>query len=160
MVKIQMRWDMHCAEALIVNGRVDEGIDMLKPRRPASAFRMYTIQNRFQDAFALAELDYPSAKNAAEWFEKASTTAASGSEAGVRQFELGVEVGRLLFQLGKQDEARQGFQRLAATVWNGARGSQLLKVCEAEQKSGMRKEALTHAARILSHYYVDIPFEC
>lgn len=142
-----MEWN--CAEALLINYRIDEGIDILRSRWPAIAFEMLCIQERYAEAFELTGMKDPSG-DSQEWFAEVASKAAGRTQSVNRKFELAVQVARTLHHLGEIEQALAGFETLARAVRDERGSSRLHEICKAQYRAGLWEPACRNGAIILN----------
>jgi Tfp pilus assembly protein PilF len=119
----------HCAKILLLNDRPNEAIDVLeKAKKYATAFELHSAQMRYAEAFKLA----------------------ATAKAGDDSLDMEIQRGRVLYLLGKTDEARALFASLGQQIKNAVRMSQYGPLVEIEYRLGLKEEALTHGAAILA----------
>jgi tetratricopeptide (TPR) repeat protein len=118
-----------CAKILLLNDRPNEAIEILeKTRKYATAFELLCAQMRYAEAFELA----------------------ARAKGGDDRLELEIQRGRMLYLLGKTDEARSLFASLGQQIKNAVRMSEYGSLVEIENRLGLKEESLTHAAAILA----------
>ena len=137
------------AEALFANDHVNDAIDILIETRPASAFILLVQQNRYQEAFQLAGLKNPHGPFDAYFDEIVGQVLAKPKES-LSQFNLAIEVIRVLHRVGYADEAKRRLENLAEAVKQDENISRLNTVCRAEYRLGLLDNAFQHGAMVLA----------
>jgi tetratricopeptide (TPR) repeat protein len=118
-----------CAKILLLNDRPNEAIEVLeKTKKYGTAFELLCAQMRYAEAFELA----------------------ASAKAGDEILDMEIQRGRVLYLLGKTDEARTLFASLGERIKSAARISAYTSLVEIENRLGLKEEALTHAAAILA----------
>jgi hypothetical protein len=140
--------EFKCAEALLINQRVGEGIDVLRQNRKVIAFEMLCLQERYKEAFELADINDPHDDNI-HLFEAIAAKAGSKSQPVTRRFQLALATARVLHRLGEQDQAIRAFEVLAKAVRHERGTAKLHDICKAEYRAGLWHRACEHAAIIL-----------
>lgn len=139
------------AEALLVNGEVDDALQLLRQNSPAAAFELLCFQQRYRDAFGLAGISYPDGLTH-DWFRGIARKAAEpkpGYDIEER-FRIAIHAACSLNSLGNADAASQGLRLLAEGAMNDRDGRRLRQICEAEVKLKWWDAALQHAAWALA----------
>lgn len=121
------------AEALLLNGKVREGIDLLiAGKNIGAAFDLLCAQHRYREALALA--DQPAA-------------------AGVKNHtQLEARRARILYILGEKDRAQQLFVRLAGEINSAANPAEYRSTVSIEYRLGLKKQAREHCAMLLEKF--------
>lgn len=137
----------YCAEALLVNGMFDEGIELLRASRPEAAFRLLAAQMRYREAFELVKLD---PANSEDWFRELCRDIRSSDDELRGRLSLGLAVARVLVRLGERQRAIDGLALIGEALGQDDDGRRLATLCEAERKMGLRSQAFDHAAEALA----------
>ena len=152
--------DKLCAEALLVNHQVDVALEMYGRRWLPIAFEMHCIQEKYGEAFRLAQIDDPHAveDNLRRFKSIAEKVGTNSVASTTKQFELGVLAARVLYQLGEKDQAMRAFDILATGVQYQRGNSLLEQVVKAEMRVGLWDRACEHAAIMLAKGKYPDPF--
>ncbi|MCH7726258.1 MAG: hypothetical protein IH991_07245 [Planctomycetes bacterium] len=106
---LSRRW--FCVEALLLNDRFEEGIELLAKTYPLRAFDLYTYRHQFQQALNLA--NWPKeVKPDRAWLDSLPTVGSNEENRVIQRFEFALKVARTLHTLGKH-EARDQVIELA-----------------------------------------------
>lgn len=147
----------HCAEALLINGRAEDAVELLRKDHPHTAFELLDAQLRFREALALEGVTEPTAVKL-PWMaglEKAPPPDADAAKKKehlkqkAARFSGGLRVAGLLCRLGQKETARQLFDELARWAEEDQH-IQLRAVCKAEYEAGLKEHALSHAATAIA----------
>jgi tetratricopeptide (TPR) repeat protein len=120
------------AEALLLNDRTQDGIDVLtRGKSFLPAFELLCAQLRFKEAFALGDL----------------------ARAQSHKDLLAIEIqrARTLSSLGEREEASNRFTELVKDVAQSQEPGIYATLVEAEQRAGLKVQALAHCAALLAH---------
>ncbi|MCG8586601.1 MAG: hypothetical protein MI757_18005, partial [Pirellulales bacterium] len=130
----------YCAEALLICGRQDDAIELLKKHRPSAAFSLLTARGQHAVALELAGIELPLGDEPIKPITKKNE---DGSE--VVDVYFSSRVAKVIYQLGEHDRAIEFFGTLAETP---AKGDQRHRAHVAQQlmKLGREREAIGHAA--------------
>ncbi|MCA9161789.1 MAG: hypothetical protein KDA62_02375 [Planctomycetales bacterium] len=144
-----LRW--HVAEALIINGRFDDGQQLMSKANESTAFRLLMAQARYREAFALIGLANTQADRSV-WLEQMIKDVQSTDKPKRDRFEAGLQAARALARVGLSDEAQRFFRDLGDAVKEDEDGhkQRLRSLIGVESKSGQRDLALSHAAFALA----------
>ncbi len=138
------------AEALLVNGEVDDALRLMRQNSPAAAFELLCFQQNYREAFSLAGISYPDGLTL-DWFRGVAGKVADpkpGYDIEER-FRMAICAARTLKSLGRPDDAMQGLRLLAEGARNDRDGRHLRQICDAEVKLKSWDAALQHAAEAL-----------
>jgi tetratricopeptide (TPR) repeat protein len=113
----------HVAESLLLNGQLDEGIELMWKASEEAAFRILCAQTRFEEAFAAAGIEDLN-EQLQPWIEALLEDARARDSARRQRFDLGVHVARALAHIGWRDEARRLFEQLAEVAGQDEDGHQ------------------------------------
>jgi len=143
----------HCAEALLINGRVEEAVELLRKDHRAAAFELLDAQLRLREALALEGVSDPGSLGL-PWMAALGTAPPDDADTAAKReyleqkaarFSGGLRVAGLLCRLGQQETAGPLFDELARRAQEDE-NLHLRAVCEAEYRAGLRDRALLHAA--------------
>lgn len=135
----------YAAEALLVNGQVDDALELMVPDNRAAAFQVRCVQQRYREAFELAGVPYPHGLTPS-WFEQVVQRAEMPSRDSDERFRLAIYAARLLRDLGQPDAAANALEMMAAGTLSDRDGRRIRSIVEAECKLGLTAAALQHAA--------------
>jgi tetratricopeptide (TPR) repeat protein len=141
--------DWYCAEALLINGHFNEALDVLREGNPYAVFQLLCFQLRYREAFELLGVDYPDGFDLG-WFQSVATMVDTQAPEAKDRFRIAVQATRILFSLGRREQALQALDVLADAVSNDRDGRRCRQLCEMEFKLGLVDLALEHAALSLS----------
>jgi hypothetical protein len=132
-----------CAEALMINERWQDAIEVVPPAYSNYAFECLCGQMRFAEAFRLAGIEQPRAASA-EWFARRAAGLDPASNEAAQHIELGLAVARALTALGEREESLRLLAELARLPDDkyGGRSASLLKV---EEEMGLQGQAKNRA---------------
>jgi hypothetical protein len=118
------------AKGLFLNDRPADGLAALRAmRREVDAFEVLAAQQRFAEAFALAD----------------SARSADGKELP----ELELAAARVRYTLGEKDRARSVFTRYAGQIKPEGESGWYDTLVEAEARAGLKDDARAHAGKAL-----------
>ncbi|NQU20547.1 MAG: hypothetical protein HQ567_04640 [Candidatus Nealsonbacteria bacterium] len=139
----------YCCEALLINERYQDAVDLCRQSHPASAFEILCLQQRFREAFAVVGVkDFRHVP--LPWMGQRETIPQPVvSIARSDRFEMGIRVASMLHRLGEREQAEQLFSELAA-VASDEKNLSIRPVCLAEHELGLRDRAMQHARVALS----------
>ena len=137
------------AEAMFANDHVTDAVEILMKTRPASAFILLVQQNRYQEAFQLAGVENPHGPYDA-YFDNIVDQVQAKPKESLPQFNLSIEVIRVIHRVGHGDEAERRLAQLADAVQNDEKTSRLNTVCRAEYRLGLLDNAFKHAAIVFA----------
>ena len=132
----QEGYGWYCAEALLVNGQVDEAVELMVPDNRAAAFQVRCVQQRYREAFELAEVPYPDGLTL-DWFKGVARQAVTPTRDSEERFRLAIYAARLLDDLGQRDLAARALDVLAEGAMHDRDGRRIRQVLEAECKLGL-----------------------
>ena len=141
----QEGYGWYCAEALLVNGLVDEAVELMIPDNRAAAFHVRCVQQRYREAFELAEVTYPDGLSL-DWFQGVARQAITPTRDSEERFRLAIYAARLLDELGQKDIAARALDILAETAMQDRDGRRIRQVLDAECKLKFTESAAKHAA--------------
>jgi tetratricopeptide (TPR) repeat protein len=100
-----------CVEALLLNGRVDQGLKHLAGYDPGRAFDLLSVRHQYRDALRL--LGWEDGKPLdADWIASLPTRGSDDARQPIGRVESGLKVVRLLHALGRREEALAVANRL------------------------------------------------
>lgn len=137
----------YCAEALMINDRLGDALELFKKHDSTSEFETLCLQYRFGEALALAGMEDPG-RLPSSWFDepdKSSTERPTDRD----RFDLKLTLGKTLVQLGHRETAVELFSQLAQTAEEN-NPIALRIICRNEIEAGLKDEAFGHAAAALS----------
>ena len=132
-----------CAEALMINGRWQEALDLLGPARQTGAFECLCSQLKFAKAFRLAGIDDPRG-GAAKWFAQRASELDPASQEANAHFHFGLTVARTLKRLGERDEALRLLAESALHADDKYAGRSVI-LLQVEQELGLSEQARKRA---------------
>lgn len=138
----------YCGEALLINDRFQDAVNLLKEERTASAFQILCLQSRFREALELAGIRDPRGPYS-PWFEDSQTEPEAGSTRKSDRFAIGLRVASMLYRLGEKEESLRLFSQLAQAAEED-KDLSMRSVCEAEYELGLTEQAFEHAVLVLS----------
>lgn len=106
-----------CAEALLLNDRLQSGMELLEKTHPVRAVDLLAVRHEYAKALKLVGSDENASFDAA-WYEALPYSGAGDNEAQQRQqrLELAVRVARLLRHVGRDESADKVVAFLASHV--------------------------------------------
>jgi len=137
----------YCAEALMVNDRLEDAVELFQTQSSASEFEVLCLQHRFGEALALAGIEDPE-QPPSSWLGDLDKSATQRQPTRDR-FDLGLSLAATLVRLGQHKAAIELFTQLARAAEDDNTLS-LHKVCQVEISVGLTDEAFEHAAVALS----------
>jgi len=105
----------HCAEALMLNDRVDLALEFIRETHPRRAFALYTFQHRYDEAFELVGLPRELPLDRA-WFDALHGDGANKSDQLQNRFHFALHVARVFDLLGQADQRDALLALLTAVV--------------------------------------------
>jgi len=138
----------YCGEALLINGRFQDAIEMFGRQDATLAFEVLSAQHRFREALALAGIDDPGGPYS-PWFADSPPAAESTQTQKRDRFVIGMYVATALHGLGESRRSIRLFAELAEAAENDNSFS-LSAICKAEYELGLSEQAIEHAAMALS----------
>jgi tetratricopeptide (TPR) repeat protein len=138
----------NCAEALLINDRYSDGIEILRKRKQVSAFHLLVLQQRFREAFDMVGLKDSPRDASVAWFASFQAEGANEAEQANNRFLLGLQVALALQRVSEREEAR----RLMNSVAETAQGDRvrLTTLFKTEFDLGMEEEGLEHLSKRLA----------
>jgi hypothetical protein len=137
-----------CGEALMINHCWQETIDLnIKAQNNLIAFRILCEQSRYEEAFALIELDV-SGNNALAWWQKMAAQLDDLFADTRQHFALGLLVAKTLHALGEHEQAIALLNELAKVPVD-EKGYRQRALVATEMELGMRDVAFEHADKAL-----------
>ncbi len=133
----------YCAEALMVNDRLDDALELFQEQDSTSEFDVLCLQYRFGEALALAGME-DAGQLPSSWFGEVDKDAAAPQSTRGR-FDLGLALAATFMRLGEDETAVELFSQLARAAEDDNSLS-LHKVCQVEIEAGLTEEAFEHAA--------------
>lgn len=97
-----LRW--LCIEALLLNDRVDEGLDLLAEAYPSRAFHVHAYRYEYGEGLTLARWSEDRAIDRA-WLDSLPTEGNDPDKEPVARLEFAIRVARTLHMLGRRDDA-------------------------------------------------------
>ncbi|MEN6450614.1 MAG: tetratricopeptide repeat protein [Thermoguttaceae bacterium] len=145
------------AKALLINGRVDDALDLCATKDRRQLFEILCVQGRYREAFRRVGLGEPPAARkdsmAAAW--------AKDAVAARKDYELGCEAARVLERLGEHAAAVEFADQMGALASgvSGTRRSALLaSLCRCEVELKLDARAVAHAMAIFGRRPEDCPY--
>ncbi|MBN2477216.1 MAG: hypothetical protein JXB62_21590 [Pirellulales bacterium] len=139
----------YCAEALLINGRFRDAVEICARQEPALAFEVLCLQARYGEALALAGLGDPQGLDG-PWFDDETPQTRNSQARRRERFLMGLRVAGALRRLGEADRAGRLLEQLAVVA--GADGNlSPLWVCRAELDLGFTQQAFRHVANALAN---------
>ncbi|MEQ8791040.1 MAG: hypothetical protein RIC55_32560 [Pirellulaceae bacterium] len=139
---------LQCAEALLVNGRFQEGIEAFSRHNPEMGFRLLMAQLRYREAFALVGLP-ELGQDPLPWFQQVARDAQSNDKDLRARLSLGQEAAQALLRLGRREQALAAYALLGDALAGDENGQRLRTHCAKELKRGLREMAFDHGALAL-----------
>jgi len=133
-----------CAEALLINERYGEAIELYREHGGAIQFDILCRQRRYREAFGEIGIEDPGAK-LVPWQLEGAEPGDNPFAQPPKRFSLGVRVAPVLAKLDRRDEARQLLDELARAAEQSGDLS-MQPVCAAEVELGWVDDACRHAA--------------
>jgi tetratricopeptide (TPR) repeat protein len=100
-----------CVEALLLNGRVDQGLKHLAGYDPGRAFDLLSVRHQYHDALRL--LGWVDGKPLdADWIASLPTRSQGGPQQVIERVDTALKVVRLLHSLGRREDALAAFDLL------------------------------------------------
>lgn len=143
---IDKQW--YAGKALLLNGRYDEAIQILRHNHSAFAFEILCQQHRFREACELAGVSYPNGFDAA-WFAKMVTDTSTADDAARQKFALGLHALRQLHFLGRRDEVKQSLATIHSGIAQDTATIRRRMLADTAVKLGMRDLAIEIGAVVL-----------
>ncbi len=137
----------YCAEALLVNDRFQDAIEMYRRQGGTEEFQILCRQHRFREALALAGVTDPRGAYS-PWFTRPGPGSEIESGRTRGRFDLGLGVASVLYRLGEKQKAVRLFSELARAAVDDNNLS-VRSVCELEYRLGLKDQAFEHAAMVL-----------
>jgi predicted Zn-dependent protease len=126
----------YCAKTLLLNDKPQEAIDvLLKTKNWSNAFELLSAQMHYREAFEAAA--------------KAKT------DRSKHLLDLQINQARTLHLLGEKKKAQALFADLATQIKSATDVSSFVPIVEAEQRLGLKQQALEHCALILARPNVE-----
>ena len=150
-----MRRAPSCYEALLVNERYDEAIELAEKHDPGWVFGVLVQRNRYEEALSrLGIVDLEDSLT--QWFATAMRRVLADDQ--VRsEFNLVLEVCRTVHRLGGREQAARCLDELAE-LFNREHGRArilVLRVCEIEWELELDAQAFRHASWMLDSNAID-----
>jgi hypothetical protein len=139
----QQAWN--CAEALLINDRTDEGIDLLRQANPAGAFDLLRLQQRYREAWQLAGIG-PLGGPYDQGFDALIRDVKSETKENQNRIYLAANVARGMYLVGEKEPALRLFSLLGDAVKNDPNDNRVRVVCDAARKTGLMDQAIELAA--------------
>ena len=145
-----MVWSV--AEALIIGGVIEQGIERMKTAQPRSAFELLAYQHRYHEAFAFVGVK-EGREFTTEWLDSVPASAGAASQQRVQRFQLAAAVARVLHLLGKKQEVarivtlldRVAQDAASKDRQSGGRADLMLTLAQLELRLGLLEPAFAHA---------------
>ncbi len=130
---VNLAW--HCAEALLLNDRIDDALAFLRQTHPRRAFALYSYQHRYQEAFGLVNVSLengPLENGSGEdrlnrsWFDGLPSSVSGDDRQSQDRFEFALQVARVLNLLGRaadRDAVLSVLQTVVENLPNSANSS-------------------------------------
>lgn len=96
----------YAAEALLLNDRFDEGIQLTASAKIDKAFTLLTMRHEYQRAFELVGLGEGETPDR-EWYDSLPTIGRTESEQKQKRFDFAVRIAQVEKHLGRLERARQ-----------------------------------------------------
>ncbi len=136
-----------CAEALLINERYDEAIELYRRHGSRLEFDLLYRQGRYGDALRAIGVEDLGAP-LVPWLDEAWAPDGDPFGAAPKRFSLGLRVAPVLARLDRDEEAGELLEELARAALDN-RELSMPSVCGAEMKMGLVDAALRHAALTL-----------
>ncbi len=138
----------YCAEALVINDRFQDAIDLLGERDKPVAFRLLCAQSQLHEAFQLGGIDGRQGPGA-DWLSEPQANSLPARWQKRTRFDLGILVGVALYGLGEEEQATGLFGQLERAAV-ADKSLSLRQLCEAECQLGLADQAQQHGAAVLA----------
>ncbi len=135
----------YCREALYLNGRTNEAIQLLAREDPIEAFSVQLLRHHYAAALETAGIGL-TRESREMWFQGVMD-GQDGSQNAQRNYRIAIRLAQLLASVGEKQEASETFARLALAAKDDRDGAQLREVAEFELRAGLTNEAFEHAAQ-------------
>jgi hypothetical protein len=137
----------HFAKALLLNGRYDDALGLVRDDQRSFVFELLCEQYRYREAFDLVPVPYPAGFDL-DWFNQLARESATAADSIEGDFQLAQAAIRHTHLLGRRDDARQFF----AALWDSLRGTRstrrLRLLCDTAIKLSLREQAREVAALV------------
>jgi hypothetical protein len=143
-----------CAEALMINGRWQEALDLLTRAYSAGAFDLLATQLRCTEAFQRIGIDKPR-EHVAEWFTDAMRGLPAGSRDAAPLFHRGCKAARVLHGLGEREQSLQLIAALDKAA--GSRPDWSFSVFALQLDVGLMERAWQQGAQVIQNNERSMP---
>lgn len=136
------------AKALLLNGRAEEGIDVLRKDIPDVAFRLLAYRSNFDEALKLAGAE-PGTVFTRDWYNKLPSQ--EKTTINIHRFTYAADIMRQLYWLGRKDDAAS-LRKLLLEIADETENRPLngrVTLAAMELRAGMEEEAFDDAAEAL-----------
>ena len=138
----------YCGEALLINQRFQDAVELVREERPESALEILCLQSRFREGLKLAGIDDPRGP-CSPWFAASRSETETGSAARKQRFDLGLSVASVLYRLGEREKALRLLDELAEAAMD-EKDISMRPVCETEFRLGLTDRAFEHVAVVFA----------
>jgi hypothetical protein len=144
------------AEALMINERWQQAVEMLQKHQPVSAFDLLCARRQYRAAFEL--IGFGDVRQGyAERFAQLAAEIDAGSKEMSDLYYPTLQLAKVLHQLGERDEAA-GLLAALLPVASDEHGSRLGALYHVEFELGLKDQAWEHAAMALAQSQQAMPF--
>lgn len=138
----------HLAKVLLLNGRYDEAMGVMRRNQPSLVFELLCEQQRYREAFSEIGVSYPQGPDA-DWFRDVVQDSAKNTEPDQQRFAIAQLAIRHLYFLGRRDDALQFFTILVDSAQSDRGTRRLRMLCDTAVKLSLRDRAVELAALII-----------